>query len=61
MRAHNIIMTEYIDHRTGEKMVQTSVYIEEWLREWARDNDVKMGKTLSSCLKAKKEKSDNVK
>jgi len=54
-----MIMTEYIDHRTGEKMVQTSVYIEEWLRDWARDNDVKMGKTLSNCLKSKKEKQDN--
>jgi len=57
----NYTMTEYIDHRSGEKMVQTSVYIEEWLREWARDNDIKMGKTLSTCLKAKKEKVDNAK
>jgi len=59
MRAHTIIMTEYVDHRTGEKMVQTSVYIEEWLREWARDNDVKMGKTLSICLKMQKKKMDD--
>jgi hypothetical protein len=54
-------MTEYIDHRTGERMVQTTVYIEDWLHDWARLNGIKFGRALSTYLKLEKDKMDNSK
>jgi hypothetical protein len=56
-----IYMAFYTDRRTGEEMVQTSIYLPKHLRDWARDNDIKLGRMLSNNLKLEKENRDKVK
>jgi len=43
-------MTEYIDHRTGLLMKQTTVYIPDELLKWARGRDIKLGKVLTYAI-----------
>jgi len=43
-------MAEYIDHRTGLLMKQTTVYIPDELLKWARGSDVKLGKILTNAI-----------
>jgi len=54
-------MAFYTDRRTGEEMVQTSIYLPKHLRDWARDNDIKLGKMLSNNLRLEKENRDRIK